>query len=439
MSGIPLCHYQNLVFPCFLVGAYSCSCARQYGMDPGSSSATLFEEEAEASLEKFYPMTLGEVINQKYKVVAKLGFGSASTIWCCHDLVTSKYAALKIYAHDLVSEDEFDNEAAIYKHLSTAGNPDHPGRIYVRTIQDSFFTRSRAGKLHQCLVHDLLSNDILSLRYARSDRKLPEAMLKQILIHLLLALDFLHSECHIIHTVDSSIVEQLDRKEIAASSLCKTVNGYNLYRSVNFGIPKTFGRPILCDFSLARNGQVEHCHDIQPDPYRAPEVILEMPWTYGVDKWNIGVMVWDMFENRRLFDGLDPDTGKYGNRFHLASIVGLLGPPPLEFLQRSEYSSVYFDDQGKWKCLNPVPSVSWEESERNLESVNKKDFLDFVRKMVRWTPESRATASELLEDPWLLGPFLEALGRPQIQSGGRGVSERDFRVDNEKLLFDAAP
>jgi len=112
-------------------------------------------------------------------------------------------------------------------------------------------------------------------------------MLKQILILLLLALDFLHSECHIIHTdikeenillglVDSSIVEQLDTEEIATSSLHKSDNGYNLYKSANFGIPITFGRPILCDFSLARNGQLEHCHDIQPDPYRAPEVTLEM-------------------------------------------------------------------------------------------------------------------------------------------------------------------
>ena len=93
--------------------------------------------------------------------------------------------------------------------------------------------------------------------------------------------------------VDSSIVEQLDTKEIAASSLYKSVNGYNLYKSANFGIPTRFGRPILCDFSLARNGQVEHCHDIQPDPYRAPEVILEMPWGYAVDIWNVGVMVRD--------------------------------------------------------------------------------------------------------------------------------------------------
>ena len=113
---------------------------------------------------------------------------------------TNKYVALRIYVRDLVSEDEIDNETAIYKHLSTAGNPVHPGKIYVRTIQDSFVVTSRAGNHYQCLVHEVLSNDILSLRYASPDHKLPEAMLKQILIHLLLALEFLHSECYIIYT-----------------------------------------------------------------------------------------------------------------------------------------------------------------------------------------------------------------------------------------------
>ncbi|KFY26988.1 hypothetical protein V491_01094 [Pseudogymnoascus sp. VKM F-3775] len=238
-------------------------------------------------------MILGEVINEKYKVVAKLGFGSASTIWCCRTLTSNKYAALKIYAHDLVAEDGIGNEATIYKHLSTAGDPNHPGKI-----------------------------------------------------------------------------------------------------SVNFGIPKMFGRPILCDFSFARNGQIEHCHDIQPDSYRAPEVILEMPWGYPVDIWSVGVMTWDMFENRRLFDGFDTETGKYQNRFHLASIVGLLGPPPLEFLERSEYSSVYFDDRGNWKCVNSVLPVSWEDSERNLNGSSKKGSLDFVRKMVRWMPESRGAVTK---------------------------------------------
>ncbi|KAF2754655.1 kinase-like protein [Pseudovirgaria hyperparasitica] len=379
-----------------------------------SSTAAPFEEEREEGFAKFYPMTLGEVIHEKYKVVAKLGFGSTSTIWCCRNLATNTYTALKIYAHDLIAEDDIHNETAIYKHLSTAGNPDHPGKKYVRTIQDSFFITSRMGNIHQCLTHEVLSNDILNLRHIHPDRKMPEALLRSILLHLLLALDFLHSECHVIHTdikeenillglVDSSILDQLDTQEIATSSLYQTVNGYNIYRSVRFGIPTTFGRPILCDFSLARHGQVKHCHDIQPDPYRAPEVILEIPWGYAVDIWNVGVMVWDMFENRHMFNGHDPKTGKYENRFHLASIVGLLGPPPLEFLQRSEYSSVYFDDRGNWKCVNPVSPISWDDIQRNPDITNKKGFIDFIRKMLQWKPESRASASELLEDRWLLG------------------------------------
>ncbi|KAH8598478.1 kinase-like domain-containing protein, partial [Bisporella sp. PMI_857] len=340
-----------------------------------SSSATPFEEEKEVGFENFYPMTFGDVINE-----------NISTIWCCRNLATNKYAALKTYAHDLVAENEIDNETAIYKHLSTAGNPDHPDKIYFRTIQDSFFVMSRAGNPYQCLVHEVLSNDILSLRYTRPDCKLPETMLEQILIQLPLTLDFLHSECHITHI---DIKEESILLGLVDSSIRKLRD-----------IPTRLGRrPILCDFSLARNGQVEHCHDIQPGPYRAPDVIIEMPWAYAVDIWNVGVMVRDFL--------LDPEAGKYGNRFHLASIVGLLGPPPLEFLQRSDCSSVYFDDRGNRKCLNPVLSVSWEDSERNLEVSNKKGFLSFVCKIVRWTPESRASPSELLEDPWLLGDVEE--------------------------------
>jgi serine/threonine-protein kinase SRPK3 len=36
--------------------------------------------------EKFYPVRLGEVFNSRYQVVAKLGFGTSSTIWLCRDL-----------------------------------------------------------------------------------------------------------------------------------------------------------------------------------------------------------------------------------------------------------------------------------------------------------------------------------------------------------------
>lgn len=47
-----------------------------------------FEEEQLLTYrpEHFYPVKLGEELNSRYRVVVKLGFGTASTVWLCRDL-----------------------------------------------------------------------------------------------------------------------------------------------------------------------------------------------------------------------------------------------------------------------------------------------------------------------------------------------------------------
>jgi len=35
----------------------------------------------------FYPVRVGDVFRSRYQVVAKLGYGTSSTTWLCHDLV----------------------------------------------------------------------------------------------------------------------------------------------------------------------------------------------------------------------------------------------------------------------------------------------------------------------------------------------------------------
>jgi serine/threonine-protein kinase SRPK3 len=52
-----------------------------------------------------------------------------------------------------------------------------------------------------------------------------------------------------------------------------------------------YGRPVLCDFGVARFGEYDSMVDIQPYQYRAPEVIFNVPWDEKVDIWNVGVMV----------------------------------------------------------------------------------------------------------------------------------------------------
>lgn len=48
--------------------------------------------------EHYYPVKTGEVFQDRYSVIGKLGYGSASTVWLCHDLSgESQYVALKVY------------------------------------------------------------------------------------------------------------------------------------------------------------------------------------------------------------------------------------------------------------------------------------------------------------------------------------------------------
>lgn len=49
--------------------------------------------------ESFYPVRLGEVFISRYQVVAKLGFGTSSTVWLCRDLeyVIAAFSPLILY------------------------------------------------------------------------------------------------------------------------------------------------------------------------------------------------------------------------------------------------------------------------------------------------------------------------------------------------------
>lgn len=90
---------------------------------------------------------------------------------------------------------------------------------------------------------------------------------------------------------DESILVDFEKAEIESPSPQKVYDDRIIYASRKLGLPKSYGHPVLCDFGEARRGDIENQDDIQPEVYRAPEVILEMKWSYSVDIWNVGVMV----------------------------------------------------------------------------------------------------------------------------------------------------
>lgn len=85
---------------------------------------------------------------------------------------------------------------------------------------------------------------------------------------------------------DYELQKPVPRKEVVDTD----GKGRTIYMSQELKIPKQVSSPILCDFGSAIHGDQLHSVFIQPQIYRAPEVILGVPWTFSADIWNVGCM-----------------------------------------------------------------------------------------------------------------------------------------------------
>ncbi|KAL1848590.1 hypothetical protein Plec18170_007899 [Paecilomyces lecythidis] len=227
---------------------------------------------------------------------------------------------------------------------------------------------------------------------------------------LLVALDFLHSESHIIHTdlqlknlllpgPETSYLSRFENAEVADPSPRKVLKDRTIYQSLGF-IPRG-GLPFLTDFGEARLDDKDHNDDIMPNVYRAPEVILRSSWGYKVDIWSVAMIAWDLVCPRTLINGINADR-VFDDRVHMAELVALLGPPPPEFREQRHLSSVFWDQSGNWKGLAPIPDITLKSLAKNVQGEDKEGFLRWLRMALQWNPEDRPTALELLYDEWLM-------------------------------------
>lgn len=84
---------------------------------------------------------------------------------------------------------------------------------------------------------------------------------------------------------DDLVFTKFEKDELQNPSPRKELDGRVIYLS------RELGAPVLCDFGSAMLGGIEHLEEVQPDIYRAPELILGAPWSYSIDIWNVGCMV----------------------------------------------------------------------------------------------------------------------------------------------------
>eukprot|EP00123_Amoebidium_parasiticum_P020387 comp4901_c0_seq1/m.1002 comp4901_c0_seq1/g.1002 ORF comp4901_c0_seq1/g.1002 comp4901_c0_seq1/m.1002 type:complete len:588 (-) comp4901_c0_seq1:592-2355(-) len=146
----------------------------------------------------YHPVCVGEVYNNRYKVLHKLGWGYFSTVWLVWDTQESRYGALKVVKSASNYTEAAIDEIKLLKRVRDA-DPNDGGREFVVTLYDDFVLHGPNGK-HICMVFEVLGHNLLKLIREYNYDGLPLYMVKDIARQVLAGTDYLHTKCQIIHT-----------------------------------------------------------------------------------------------------------------------------------------------------------------------------------------------------------------------------------------------
>jgi len=206
------------------------------GTKSGSDSAEDYtddEDEGEDGYKPggYHPVKAGDVFNQRYVVIKKLGWGHFSTVWMVKDReavtnadssesIFNQFLALKVqksaehYTEAAMDEVELLDCAAAERKRCEAlvvddgGSKDSDGIAistnvdhsrHVANLDDSFFHTGPNGR-HMCMVFHMLGCNFLSVIKAYNYRGIPIPAVKKMIAGIAKGLDFLHRKCQIIHT-----------------------------------------------------------------------------------------------------------------------------------------------------------------------------------------------------------------------------------------------
>ncbi|VVA95152.1 unnamed protein product [Arabis nemorensis] len=327
---------------------------------------TGFEEE------KNFHVVLNSVIAGRYHVTEYLGSAAFSKAIQAHDLQTGMDVCIKIIKNN---KDFFDQSLDEIKLLKYVNKHDPADKYHLLRLYDYFYYRE-----HLLIVCELLKANLYEFhkfnRESGGEVYFTMPRLQSITIQCLEALQFLHG-LGLIHCdlkPENILVKSYSRCEIKVIDLGSSC----------------FETDHLCSYVQSRS-------------YRAPEVILGLPYDKKIDVWSLGCILAELCTGNVLFQNDSPGS-------LLARVMGIIGSIDHEMLTKGRDSHKYFTKNRMLYERNQESNrleylIPKRTSLRHRLPMGDQGFTDFVAHLLEINPKKRPSASEALKHPWLSYPY----------------------------------
>ena len=315
---------------------------------------------------KKFPIRINSLITARYQVKQYIGSAAFSRAVQCLDLKTGEMVCIKIIKN---KKDFFDQSLDEIKLLHLLGSRDLADRHHILHMHDYFYFKE-----HLFIVTELLRDNLYEFscfnRKSEGELYFTLPRLRRIAKQCLEALAFVHSLglMHCDLKPENILIKSYSRCEI---------------KIIDFG-SSCFTTDHLSSYVQSRS-------------YRAPEVILGLPYDAKIDLWSLGTILAELFTGYVLFQNDSIAT-------MLARLVAILGPFPAEMIDEGRHASSFFsnneiyeiDESGHLHILKPKETSLYHR----LHTDDGK-FLSFVNSMLQIDPAKRPTALQALNHPWI--------------------------------------
>lgn len=368
----------------------------------------------------YYPVSIGEVFNNRYKIIKKLGWGVYSTAWLSYDYDDKNHPhkVLKI------------QKAEETNHPSTQDEIDIVSKMDGCRLLDNFTVNSLFGT-HIVLVFPHFGENLLTSIRSYNYNGIKEDVVRKITYNLLISLQYIHEDIKIIHT-DIKPENILVRKP--PKDIRKLLNKYKvvnindpikLIDKNDFILSKTqrkrkrrllkmvppttdddeysseeeneylerINDVVLVDFGNAQ--KLDDCGDvgIQTRQYRSPEVIIAEEYDTSADIWSLGCVIYELLIGENLFECF---KGKIFDEddSHISLMLSYLEGDFTVYKNSINYH-IFFDDNNQFIPIKNIRKVSLKTK---LKKHRLSDYwYDILSDMFVIDYKKRPTARDLLK------------------------------------------